>query len=263
MNAPAAAYEPLRVRAYLAAPVMFDRWQPLDGILSAISAEDPEFRERERRYRFYRRALEAENAPHPEWRLPADEFYRQRYGEEPPAQPPHFLPLAIWGHGLSHGLWVYCSSWAAPAEHEQDTVYFTRRIDFEAVDAWVRPEGRVMTAKGEFAAKYLPYQTIVTDTLTWWIVGQRAEVEARLQFVLAIGKKRRRGYGAVRRWEVTPAAEDRSVIAPDGVIMRPVPVELLDRLGRAGPLELAYTTYRPPYWSPQYAARCAVAGRLN
>ena len=127
------SYEPLIVQAEMMSPVMFDRWQPLDGILAAAIIEDPEFRKRSRHYRTYRRMLK---------RRGREETHRifAENGWDIPDQGGHFLPLAVWGHGQAHGLWVYCSSWAIPAEYEHDLIHFTRRVNFEQVDRWVKAQ---------------------------------------------------------------------------------------------------------------------------
>ena len=112
------------------------------------------------------------------------------------------MPLAVYGHGQGHGLWVYCSSWAIPENHEQDLVHFTRRVNFEQVERLVkapRKRKRIYTSKGEFASKYLPFQTFTTGSLTWYVNGIKDEINAILPLIRNIGKKRRRGYGSIRQ----------------------------------------------------------------
>jgi len=249
-------YKNLVVRAELMAPVIFDRWQPLDGILASAIIEDPEYRERSRHRRNYRRMLKRHG------KEKTHRIFKEK-GWKIPSDDGHFLPLAVWGHGQEHGLWVYCSSWAIPAEYEYDLVHFTRRINFEQVNRYVKPQHkRIYTAKKEFASKYLPFQTIITDSLIWYVQGIKEEIEGILTVIGSIGKKRRRGYGRVRGWTVEEEGEDRSVFTSDGELMRPVPAELLGLMGLQGEFEYAFTTYRPPYWDGRYAARCAVKGQL-
>jgi len=248
-------YEALVVQAELMAPVMFDHWQPLDGILAATVIEDPELRQRSRQARTYRRVRSEHGTE------AAEEYFRERGWELPEHE--HFLPLDVWGHGQGHALWVYCSSWAIPGEYERDLVHFTRRINFEQVERYVRPrDTRIYTAKSEFAAKYIPFQTVVTDALTWHVVGIKEELEEALALVRSIGKKRRRGYGVVRRWTVTEEADGQArAVFADGMLARPVPARLLELMDIEGEFEYSFTTYRPPYWAARWATRCAVAGR--
>lgn len=251
-------YAPLVVRCELQAPVIMDHWQPLDGILGSAIIADPDGRETYRRLRSYRRMVAKFGL------VETARIYGER-GWQPPGEDQHFLPLAVWGHGVMHGLWVYCSSWAIPSEHESDLVYLTKRLDFEQVDTWVEPKGRVEIGKGEFVPQWLPLETRNPQRLTWFVVGEAARILEALQTVSSIGKKRHRGFGTVRlgSWSVEPATEDRSVFAPDGVIMRPIPVQLLEQRGLGGDYDQAYTTYRPPYHEPRWACTCAVAGRVS
>lgn len=85
-------FEPLVVRAELMAPVMFDRWQPLDGVLGAAIIEDPELRQRSRRQRTCRRILADRG-------LEAAKAHFERKGWELPETREHFVPLAVWGLG--------------------------------------------------------------------------------------------------------------------------------------------------------------------
>ena len=125
----------------------------------------------------------------------------------------------------------------------------------------VAPRNRkVATAKGEFASKRIPFMTTATEQIIWYALGERDEIELILSTVTSIGKKRRRGYGRVRRWEIDRVDEDLSVWSGDE-IMRPVPVQLLAALGIAGDFETDYTGYRPPYWSGRWVTVCAVSGK--
>lgn len=250
-------YEPLLVRAHLCAPVIFDRPQPLDGILAAIEIEDPELRERSRRRRFWRRCVRdrGEDA--------ARAYFRER-GFEVPADGGHFTPLATWGHGTAHGLWVYASSWALfEPDSERDIIHFTRRLNSTQLLDWLTPgaAARIEIAKGAYKNIYLAFETVATATLTWFVRGDRSALEEMLNLMHSIGKKRRRGYGVVARWEIEPMATDASVFDPDGALMRPVPAALLDALSIQGQFDYMYTAYRPPYWSPRWATRCAVSGK--
>lgn len=258
-------YQPLRVVATLRSQVMLERWPCLDGILGATVAEDPELRDRARaarRYSFY-----LENC-RKHGRAATDEWYANspKYGAIPdPVWSGHFLPLDVFGHGVEHALWVYCASAARPVgAFEMDTVHFTKRIDWLAAADYVRPADKnINVGKGEFTAKYIPYQTIAVEALEWRVRGLREEVQAILDVTYSIAKKRRRGYGFIQQWTVEPVELDESVFDRDGNLTRPVPAELLERLDIAGDFDYEYTTYRPPYWRTDYAARCAVRGQRN
>ena len=252
------SYIPLVVRASLMAPVIFDRPQPLDGIIAAAVIENPVLRERSRHARFWRRLIGDRGRD-------GARAYFQSKGWPIPANDGHFVPLAVWGHGVISGMWVYASSWAMfEGEHERALVHFNKRLNtlqvLDLMDPSAMPR-RVYTGKGEFKNIRLVFEATSVDTLVWHLCGDLDALQDILPLVHSVGKKRRRGYGVVRRWTITPEDTDRSVFDESGNLMRPVPVDLLRAMRVKGEFEVAYTSYRAPYWDPRYATRCAVSGR--
>ncbi|RMG91201.1 MAG: hypothetical protein D6706_18455 [Chloroflexi bacterium] len=250
------SYQALRVTAELMAPVILDRRQPLDGILAATRIEDPELRRRDREFRRFKRNVERfgyENAV----------AWWKQHGWEVP-EDCHFLPLAVFGHGHEHGLWVYCSSFAILDEYERGLTHFHKRLDWELAGQWVEPSHkRIQTGKGEFKNQRVPLMYQAVNTVTWYVKGNYNEIVETLNQTYELFKKRNRGYGQVRSWQVEQIEHDRSVFSEDGEIMRPVPARLLESMGIEGNFVYEYTTYRPPYWQPRYATRCAVGGKIN
>lgn len=246
-------YEPLRVTAELKDPIILDRNQPLDGILGATIIESPDLRQRDRYYRNFRRSLARRG------REATLALWAER-GWDVPTRP-HFVPLALWGHGNGHGLWVYCSSWAIPGDvAEFGLAHFSHQFDAELAERTMEPvRGKIQTRKGEYKSEHIPFQYMTVGKLTWYVDGVRSEIEEILSATYAIGKKRNRGYGGVARWSVEEG-EDWSVFTPEGELMRPVPCDLLEQYGISGEFRYSFTTYRPPYWDLRYAARCAVSG---
>lgn len=257
------SYQPLTVTAELTAPVIFDQWQPLDGILGAAIIDDPELRQRELDFRKAQRAWKAFMDNASRYGIEDTSRYWQSKGRAVPTEPNrhHFLPLATFGHGVEHGLWVYAASVAMPSDYERGTIYINKRLDVEQALNWVRADARkIPTAKGEFGSKHIPLQTIATSTLTWHVNGDAAALDAMLWLIRSVGKKRHRGQGTVRKWTVKPSTHDSSIFDAIGQVMRPLPATLLKALGISGDFEYAYTTYRPPYWDAKFAAKCAVGG---
>lgn len=256
---PHTSYTPLVVTAELSAPVILDRWQPLDGILGAAILEDPDLSYQHRGVTRWQRNVAR-------FGLADATAYWQRQGWEIP-QERHFIPLAVWGHGVQSNLWTYAASWAQPGDdYEIDTTAFTKRLDFNQAHDWVQPPKktqRIQIGKGEFKPLYLEFTLTVTDSLTWRICGEPERLQEILGVVRSIGKKRRRGYGNVRRWRIEPDAADHSVFTPAGLLMRPVPIRLLDLLHVSGAFEQAHTAYRPPYHDGRYVALCAVSGQRS
>lgn len=247
-------YEPLKITAHLMSPVIVEGNMPLDAILGAATVEDPELKRRARAIKRFRKNIKKYGYED------AVAWWRKNGWEIPPR---HFMPLAVYGHGVEHGLWVYHASAALIGENEQQVVYFHKRLDVDGALEYVSPRNRkVATAKGEYASKRIPFLTTAAERITWYALGEYDEIELILSSVLSIGKKRRRGYGRVRRWEIERIDDDRSVWRGNE-IMRPVPARLLSALGIAGDFEMDYTGYRPPYWSGRCVAMCAVSGRIG
>ena len=253
-----ANYQPGVVRAEFASGVALDQFFTLDGLLGALIVRTPEYRAASRdRRRFQRYAADRGRAK-------ALAFYAEQGWPVP--DDVHFLPLATWGHGLEHGLWVYASSVGIPDEPwEFDTVYWNRRTDggelLELVAAAGLP-GRVELGKGPYKAYHQPLALIVTAGLTWHVNGDLAAIEALLAEAPYIGKNRSQGYGRVRRWLVTPEDVDRSVWYNDE-LQRPIPQDLLEAARITGDFEIVYYSYRPPYHDARNLALCAMRGRRH
>jgi CRISPR type IV-associated protein Csf3 len=256
-------YEPLRVVAELRSQVMVERWPMLDAVMAATVIDDGQSRERARqarRYYFYLKNCRKHG------RQETDDWYRksEKYGYIPePVWNGHFLPLGVFGHGLEHGVWTYRCSTATPVgDYELDTVHFTKRIDWlGAVDYVQAADRKINIGKGAFVSQYIPYQTVAVEALEWHIFGVAEEVGAILDAALSIGKKRRRGYGVIKRWHIEQAADDESVFTRDGYLARPVPVDLLDEMHITGDFEKEFCGFRPPYWQYKNIRTCAVRGR--
>lgn len=246
--------QPGLVRAELANAVSIDSLFTLDGLLFALIIRSPEERWRMFRRRTFRR-VRLEHG-----REAAEQYFRDRGWPIPTYD--HALPLGVWGHGCKHGLWVYCSSYGFPSEEfEHALAYWTRRIDSRQVIQWVEnPPKRIEVGKGPYRSYRMPLPLFVGKYLTWYVRGDLGEIERILAEAPYFGKKRSQGYGRVKRWVVEPLDEDRSVWY-DGNLMRPVPAELLERMGVEGEFEFAYCGYRPPYHDVRYFARCAVRGK--
>lgn len=73
---------------------------------------------------------------------------------------------------------------------------------------------------GQYQHYLLPLRTEMADYWSTTCLGDQAEVERLLGLVSHVGKKRKPGWGAVQRWEVTPTSRftlDRPRPAESGV----------------------------------------------
>lgn len=128
--------------------------------------------------------------------------------------------------------------------------YWHKRFDAQEAEECVDFQGR----RGKVnvgAAKYknyrMPLTIFLVPALTWYAVGDMAEVKDLISRVTSIGKKRSQGYGKVRNWMVQETEEDlshlRAIPNPEGDVIYGV---------------------RPPYWLENNVMRVVIPddGRL-
>lgn len=100
--------------------------------------------------------------------------------------------------------------------------------------------GKVITGEGRYKSYHMPTFLRHALWVSWYVVGEREEIEALLARVTHVGKKTAQGNGRLSGWAVESWPEDWSETGPDGRPMRAVP---------AGPGEggVLYGV-RPSYW---------------
>ena len=150
------------------------------------------------------------------------------------------LPLKRW-----RGVYVASVSIFEP-EAELAVYQFYKRGDFPF------PKGKIRRGSGFFKdfiirAAYVPAHRVV-----FYATGEAAEVERLVKKVLALGKERNVGFGAVRDVEVEEVEEEWGLVR-GGLAMRPIPVRLLKSY-----VDAAYLAYKPPYWAKESVELCAV-----
>jgi len=117
---------------------------------------------------------------------------------------------------------------------------------------------------GRFKGYWMPLRKILPAgmTLTWWAVGDLAEVAELLRHCFALGSKRGAGHGWVSSWTVEPWHEDWSLLRPAGegewddllAPSRPLPAELAPEGWMSW--DLRWLSY--PYWRAGAAPLVAV-----
>lgn len=246
-------FRPARVTAIFNNGVAIDPLFTLDGLLGAAIIRSPALRRESKRRRTWRRVAGEHGL------LEAPRYFKDR-GWRIPAFT-HHLPLAVYGHGYGHGLWVYRASYGEPEEPwEWDTQHWARRMNARQVLQYVQnPPKRIQTGKAGFRTYYEALPLFVSRSITWCVAGQLAEIERVLAEVTHIGKKRSQGYGEIREWRIEPEKEDQSVWRGND-LRRPIPGELLERMGIGGRFDWGYYAYRPPYHDSRNLRKCALFG---
>ena len=215
-------FEPLSVTCMAFNEIATDGYLPLDAILAALWMRERHPNE------FYNNSVAAK-----------DELIEAE------------LPIQRVDHG--HG-WYYACSFAQTKWSGGSVRYWHKRNTASEQIRYVR-KGKLDLSQGKTKAYRMPLFTLrAGDTLTWYLVGDRAWLAARLPLVTGLGKKRDVGNGIVCRWRVEPVAEDWSIVK-DGALARAVPVEDLP-----GAFEYREGFYglRPPYWHRDQQARGAL-----
>lgn len=115
---------------------------------------------------------------------------------------------------------------------------------------------RVQITAGPNKSYRIPFELLhlVDDSITWWCVGEQGEIEALLQLVHHLGKKRSVGHGKVVRWTIEEMEPwDGFPVAVDGKPLRNLPA---DWLGLSDPV-LAHGNLTYPYWRHDTEEICA------
>lgn len=215
---------PLRVRAWLLAPVA---WDPYEG---GISLDGP---------LSWAAVLRASGES------PDDAFAecpRGRHIEIP-------LPLARRDYP---GGWVWCASLAQPSPDQTSGVRKRRRRP----DVELYPlRGKVPINGGAYKALDQPIMTLRATWLEWEVFGDRERITDMLSSVPSIGRDAARGLGTVDGWEVVEGDSDGC--ERDNHPLRALPV------GYAGAArfldyDMREVAYRPPYWRKDAREVCVV-----
>ena len=188
-------FEPLKIIAHLQTGIISDPYLPIDGIL-------------------YYQAM------------------RERLGEQTLT-----LPGQSYGGPVDHGLplkqinshtrqWFYAASFAVwPAHTVEGTDYWNKRLDMSLIDLvdWQGKKARFDVATGRYKSYHMPVFYRSALSVSWYVVGKKAEIERLLRMVTNLGKKSAQGWGAVNEWQVETFPEDWSVWDSTGRLMRAIP----------------------------------------
>jgi len=120
-----------------------------------------------------------------------------------------------------------------------------------------RPRTKIPISGGTFKSQMISVSYLPARTCTFYFRGDRERIETLLErHLTGLGKKTAAGFGAVREWGVRTLDADYSLVHPsEGVAMRPIPTDRLDRWSDATTI-----TYRTPYWYDRWATECAPPG---
>lgn len=210
-------YEPLKITCRPRAGIETDPYLPIDGILYHLAMRR---RHGPQLLTAPGRAVEAE---------------------------PVALPLA---RVEAAGTWFHAASFAVWGPHADYASFWVKRFDAGHADLvdFAGRRGKVVVEEGRYKGYHMPTFLRHALWVSWYVVGDRAEIAALLAHATHVGKKTAQGNGRVNGWAVEPWPEDWSIAGPDGRLMRALPAP-------DDPAAVLYG-YRPSYWLPENQMPC-------
>lgn len=179
---------------------------------------------------------------------------RWRYGPQLVTTPGHVpdmeaveLPLARRGE---EDTWYYAASFAVWGPHADYDSFWVKQFDHKTADLidFNGRRGKVVIEKGRYKSYHMPTFLRHALWVSWYVVGDKAGIEALLAPMLHVGKKTAQGNGRLNGWAVEAWPEDWSVYGPNGRLMRAVPAA-------DDPAAVLYGV-RPSYWLPENQMPC-------
>lgn len=140
---------------------------------------------------------------------------------------------------------------ASAAEYEweeRESTWVNKPSPVAAAQLWANDKVRLEQGKGLSKPWRLPIATgwVKKDQLTWWCVGDAAEIERLLRYVTHLGKRAAVGKGEVAEWVVTPCDPWAGYpVLRGGYPLRPLPT---DMPGLAEDAYIADGRLTYPYW---------------
>jgi hypothetical protein len=223
-------YEPMRVRAWLRAPVVSDEWLPLDGVLL---------------YQHTRADLGERVST-----IPGASRLEQPKGG---AMIGGRLPIKIV-HGRD---WYYRCSWAQWGPHIDGQDHWSKRFDMTRADLvdFGGKRGRIDTSSSTYKAYQMPVYYRSALWVEWYCVADVEMLALLVYMTTHLGKKTSQGWGRVLRWEIDPVDKDWSIWR-DGRLMRGIPTVDMPRdyiSTRTGLYGI-----RPGYWDKRNQVELAL-----
>ena len=139
----------------------------------------------------------------------------------------------------------WCASSPCYALHGESTDKYRKRWDNHENNLdWGKRKPKFLTSEGAEKSYDLPLYTRATNSISWFVVGNKTRIKEFLQSVTHIQKKRSYGNGEVREWEIGVIYDDYHLWR-NGKLMRPIPVRLLDR--KLDNPQMVWG-WKPPVW---------------
>lgn len=93
---------------------------------------------------------------------------------------------------------------------------------------WGKRKPKFLTGEGAEKSYDLPLYARLTNTITWFVVGDKTKINDLLSPITHIQKKRSYGNGEVTKWQIEITYDDYHLWRDDK-LMRPMPVRLISQ----------------------------------
>lgn len=140
--------------------------------------------------------------------------------------------------------------------------YINRRFPIAEAQAMGGKIGTLNLSGGPAKSFRIPIETawLKGDVVTWYAVGDREKIAARLSWITHLGRRRGVGLGRIARWDVAPCASwgDGFPVIRDGRPLRNLPLDAMD--AEVAQAFEGYGNVTFPYFEREREELCILAG---
>lgn len=162
------------------------------------------------------------------------------------------IPLPIMQFMGEDGEWCYVASTLLPVGgYVHQNAHLHRRAHTGEFTASKRASGLVInTVIGRYKERRTPVESIQTDELEAFALGNAEEIRRLLDHITHIGKRRAAGYGEVAEWTVEKVAlEPYEILIKDNRLRRAIPQSITKGLAIDIEEPPQYIGVKPPYYT--------------
>jgi len=168
------------------------------------------------------------------------------------------IPLArrtINGHN------VYCCSNPILGETKAEwSDHQAKRFDTGLMANILHPTQRkkLLTSSGPYKARFVPLRIRLVQKISWFVRGDRKEINKLLKKIITLGHARNIGYGVISSWEYEEMEEDYSIFAMHQgkkILMKTMEFEAVKNYYG---FRHSYGGAFPPYWHPETFKEIAI-----
>jgi hypothetical protein len=136
-----------------------------------------------------------------------------------------------------------------------------KRFDSCLISLFLNPEYRksLLTASGPYKMRYVPVRVRLIKKISWFIRGDRKEINKIIKKIPSLGKYRHYGYGLINSWEWEEQENDYSIFAENKgqkILMKTVPTG--KHLEGVKGFSKTFGGAFPPYWHPETFMEIAI-----